>query len=65
MAIRATESRRLNRHYATADPRPVPQQEFDFTAEQVTGDFYRQGRAAGQRSANVDYRWQMQDGFIY
>lgn len=65
VASRATESRRLNHHYATADPRPVPQQEFDFTAESFNGGPFRQGRPSGQRSANADYRWRMEDGFRF
>jgi hypothetical protein len=65
VASRATESRRLNHHYASADPRPAWQrEEFSFQAESVDGGPYRAGRPAGQRSATADYRWNMQDGFI-
>ena len=63
VATKGTESRRLNRRYATADPRPVPQQQFSFEAEQINGSFYRGGRPSGQRSRHSDYAWQMEDGF--
>ena len=58
VAIRATESRRLNHHYATADPRPIGQrQEFSFEAESFGGGPYGQGRAAGQRPGHADHSW--------
>jgi hypothetical protein len=66
VATRANGSRRLNRVYATADPRPPAQrQEFAFEAEQVTGSFYRGGRAQGQQSRHSGYAWNMDDGFRY
>ena len=67
VASRATESRRLNHHYASADPRPVWQrQEFDFTAESVNGGPFRSGRPSGQRSQHSDYAWDLgTTGFVY
>jgi hypothetical protein len=66
VAIRSARSRRLNRVFATADPRPMSQrQEFSFEAEQTTWDAYRGGRAPGQRGRYSDYAWNMGDGFRF
>ena len=64
VAQRAASSRKLNKVYATADPRPPAQrQEFAFDAEQAQGSFYRGGRARGQQSRHADYQWNMRDGW--
>jgi hypothetical protein len=64
VAIRSTESRRLNKARATADPRPVAQrQSYSFEAEQATWDAYRGGRASGQRARHAEYQWSMDDGW--
>jgi hypothetical protein len=61
VADNAMKSRRLNASHT--DQPPLVSPAFSFEAEQVTGDFYRQGRPSGQRSRHADYAWQMQDGF--
>jgi hypothetical protein len=65
VAAKGTESRLLNRTYATADPRPVPQQEFSFQGESFDGGPHRHGRPSGQRPTKAEYCWNMTDGFIY
>lgn len=65
VATRATESRRLNKHYSTSDPRPPAQrQAYSWDeAEQATWDAYRGGRARGQQSRHADVAWSMRDGW--
>jgi len=66
VASRGTESRRLNRMYSTADPRPASQrEEFSFTGESFDGGPFRSGRPAGQRATHADYAWRMTDGFRF
>jgi hypothetical protein len=63
VAQNAIQSRALNARH-TEQP-PVSSPAFDFTAEQVTGDFYRGGRPTGQRSSHGDYAWDLgTTGFI-
>lgn len=63
VARNAGESRRLNAGHV--DQTPAGSGVFDFQGEQVTGDFYRQGRASGQRSRHSDFAWNMTVGFIH
>jgi len=66
VAQRGAESRKRNKVYATADPRPASQRDqYDFSNQTVDGGPFGRGRLSGQRPGHADYRWQMTDGWTY